>query len=473
MAGAERKWIEVNPWRNSPPRERDRRRSTAQFPTSGVVTPRYYRIQTCQEGSACACQSRITLLLSLKRNGVSANMSSQGSLTKEHPLSTLDQTILLIRPGMTYADLRRVAAEASHPDAAAIVANRFLLIKAGRIAYDGFLSLLETNDISSPFVRKTMYLTWCWRDLRLRSFIREVVADKSGRWQPEALMDKSQASFFEKWFKPPSARKVRSNIEHFFTETRILDPRSGTISLGEDIQDWLQVAMRVAAQHEPNRQRQLRMLQNPAFFLIQENLNSLADFTSAFALTNTDLITTSTEELLDDQLDADRSIEDEGRTWSDRNEISFAKTAASWVDPSVELERAQSTHLMLERILAKRLRERGIVAKATALIDEFFIVDEVTVLVEIKSCTDLNMRHQVRRGIAQLLEYRFLYRKSLNSHAVMLLLLLGTAPPRALRWVIEFARTQGIVVGWHDYRTERLLTSRPVPHALSGFFEVS
>lgn len=100
-------------------------------------------------------------------------VSSFGSLTKEPPLSTLDATLQAAKPGMNYADLLAFARAdgSTHKDAPGLISKRFLLVDStGKIAYDYFLSLLNTHDIRSPFIRKVMYFVWAYRDETYKAF---------------------------------------------------------------------------------------------------------------------------------------------------------------------------------------------------------------------------------------------------------------------------------------------------------------
>jgi len=83
--------------------------------------------------------------------------ADRGSLTKEFPLSQIDETILAIRPGMTYDQVRELAHVQGRSSIPALLDNRFLLFGDDRVIYDRFLSLVNSETISSPRVRKIMY----------------------------------------------------------------------------------------------------------------------------------------------------------------------------------------------------------------------------------------------------------------------------------------------------------------------------
>lgn len=89
------------------------------------------------------------------------------------------------------------------------------------------------------------------------------------------------------------------------------------------------------------------------------------------------------------------------------------------------------------------------------------------VLVEIKSCHRGNLHSQVRRGVAQLFEYRFRYRALLGENPV-LVLIIETAPAYDQRWLREYLESLGILLAWKDSQANRLVTASPIPAQLEG-----
>jgi hypothetical protein len=89
-------WIELDPWRNSPASQtRDRGRSTAPLPTSGVVMTQTFLPNATQENSTDSRQNfaKITLLWKLdlgKRCARSRKVISR--MFAEHPMSTLKES---------------------------------------------------------------------------------------------------------------------------------------------------------------------------------------------------------------------------------------------------------------------------------------------------------------------------------------------------------------------------------------------
>jgi len=93
----------------------------------------------------------------------------------------------------------------------------------------------------------------------------------------------------------------------------------------------------------------------------------------------------------------------EQRTSRAYQEITFFKDQA-------KLERATNAHIALVNLVAKRIREKGGIPKSNQLIDLAVRLDQDYIF-EMKSTNDDNVRSQVRKGMSQLYEYRYLQNK--------------------------------------------------------------
>jgi hypothetical protein len=99
---------------------------------------------------------------------------AHGSLSKEFPLSQIDQTIQAIQQGWDFDTLRHYAEQSTNGSIPTLLEHQFLLVdRERRIGYDRFLSLVSSEPLSSPRARKVMYFTWFFRDDRLRQIICE------------------------------------------------------------------------------------------------------------------------------------------------------------------------------------------------------------------------------------------------------------------------------------------------------------
>jgi len=384
-----------------------------------------------------------------------------GSLTKELRLPDLDATIEAITPNMEYSTLLDIARKdpRMHRDAPGLVRERFLLVDAGKIVYDLFLSLVKAEGITSPRVRKAMYFVWVYRDERVRRFILERIAGPDGLWSAGRLRDKSNADFFEKWFRPRTCAKVRSNIEFFFKETGLLRGNSIDLDLADG---WLPLALQIGSQHEPDIARRKAMTHAPAEFVLVNDMNGLFNAT-ADRLRSAKLSAPLIEEPLEDQsIPIPPSAMGEGTEWKRRAPASSRRKSTIATVDLVARERANRSHFLLERIAARLARRAGYKPRYNNCIDLYWRAGNLTFLAEMKSCHRGNMHAQVRRGISQLLEYRYVFRSILGDD-VQMVLILETEPSLELNWLTAYMLSIGIMLAWKEASSEVIRTACPVP----------
>jgi len=394
--------------------------------------------------------------------------SSLGSLTKEPPLAKLDATVRAIRPGMAYNELLDYAARHTHADAPGLLAKRFLLLDPNNvIVYDRFLSLASTEGLDSPRVRKVMYLVWALRDERVRRFISERVASRDGKWRISALRNKANSRFLEEWLQPSSAKKARSNIEFFLQETGIYDPTGpGTIHL--ELGDaWLPEAMQVAAQHEPDPAIRAAMTAAPAEFLVSRGWHGLVNATPEELGSVRGGPSPEADPLEDAVIEMPRGRPGPGRPWAPPEPRAGRRRGGTFQVNHVAHERASRAHQLLERLMAEAAASRRYEPLHNENIDLYFETPTGTVLAEIKSCHRNNVHSQIRRGVSQLLEYRYFYRDLLG-HTVSPVLVIETPLPRDKAWLVEFLGTLGITLIWKEPEGARLVTAATIPDSLRG-----
>lgn len=393
--------------------------------------------------------------------------TSLGSLTKEFPLSQIDRTILAIRPGVTLNQLRQFAEANTHVAIPALLAHRFLLVGTnGRVVYDRFLSLVASEGISSPRLRKIMYFVWALRDPRIGRFIIEVVADENGKWRARELTKKVNEKFFRQFFEPRTAPKVRSNFEYFLVEAGILDPQGEAVHL--ELEDgWLVDGMQIAAQHERNAARRRAMTSAPADFLLAESLHGLANATSDELHGYAGLALTEPEPLEDLELPAIRARRAVGRSWDRPKPSVSTRTASHLLIDSVARERASAAHWTLEKLTRDAAVAVGYDPKQNQQIDMYFLTQAGPVLAEMKSCVRGNLHGQVRRGVGQLFEYRYLFRDMIDGKDLTLLLVIEMPPVRDQMWLVAYLESIGIMLAWKDPDTEKIVSASPIPAALS------
>jgi hypothetical protein len=123
-------------------------------------------------------------------------------------------------------------------------------------------------------------------------------------------------------------------------------------------------------------------------------------------------------------------------------------------------ERATRTHEGVRLALALELENRGFLVWEDQLVDLYAELPSATALYEVKSITPDNWRSQVRKGVAQLKEYRFLQALP----GAPLYLVLSQPPPED--WVLELLAVEyGIGVLWN---TEHGFAGPSARSALGG-----
>lgn len=93
----------------------------------------------------------------------------------------------------------------------------------------------------------------------------------------------------------------------------------------------------------------------------------------------------------------------EQRTIKAREEVAYFKDQA-------KLDRSTNAHSTLVNLVAQRIRSNGGIPKSNQLIDLAVRFDHDYIF-EMKSTTDDNIKSQVRKGMSQLYEYRYLQNK--------------------------------------------------------------
>ncbi len=154
--------------------------------------------------------------------------------------------------------------------------------------------------------------------------------------------------------------------------------------------------------------------------------------------TNVIVYTDDTEPLLPSQWDLAEYKEVARRTRMARKTISYTVE-------DVLRERANTTHEKLTNLVASQLRKHGSVPRQNQFIDLAATIREDLFIFEVKSTTPKNIREQVRRGVSQLYEYRYIQR----APTAKLVLVLQNPLPIELRWMNEYlSEDRGILPVW-------------------------
>jgi hypothetical protein len=394
---------------------------------------------------------------------------NRGSLSKEPRHSKLEATLRAIRPGMQYQTILRYSRTHTHRDAPGLLKQRFLLINEDdSIAYDHFLSLVAAHGVSAPLIRKIMLFLWAYRDERIRRYICECIASSSGLWSIRKLVDKNSGKFFEKWVRPATAKKARSNFEFFLVETGIFDPVSQTIHLELD-DGWLEQAAIVCAQHESDLSIREELLANPVMFLKSRGWLGLLNAKSVPTTRASPLLLVDATPLEDAAIEIRPLSKSIAADWDRKSPTVSGKATTTANVDLISRERANLSHYTLEKQLADLVRGRGLTPKYNQNIDLFFETANGSVLVEIKSCNHNNFHSQLRKAISQLFEYRFVYEALVTENSAMMVLM-ETAPPKRKSWLADYAASVGIVLAWIDPKSREIVSkSTSLPESLTGF----
>jgi len=108
-----------------------------------------------------------------------------------------------------------------------------------------------------------------------------------------------------------------------------------------------------------------------------------------------------TEPLLPEPRNLDVYLEVEQRASKAAASIQVLKDQAS-------VERANQAHITLVNLVASKLRSVGCIPRCNQLVDLAARYDDIPYIFEMKSITAKNVRSQIRSGLSQLYEYRYL-----------------------------------------------------------------
>lgn len=110
-----------------------------------------------------------------------------------------------------------------------------------------------------------------------------------------------------------------------------------------------------------------------------------------------------------------------------------SKAIAVLVDEA-KRDRATASHRMLTNMMARKIREAGAVPKRNRLIDLSARLYGRVYLFEMKSTTEVNTLEQIRRGVSQLYEYRYIHQIG----DAKLVLVIENPLPGNVMWLIKY-----------------------------------
>lgn len=121
-----------------------------------------------------------------------------------------------------------------------------------------------------------------------------------------------------------------------------------------------------------------------------------------------------------------------------------AADTITYYKDQAKLERANNAHIRLVNLVAKRISDAGSTPKSNQLVDLAANV-EGDFLFEMKSITESNTRDQVRKGVSQLQEYKYLQ----NKKEAKLVLVIENKLDNKNSWLLDYLEDyQGINLIW-------------------------
>ena len=90
--------------------------------------------------------------------------------------------------------------------------------------------------------------------------------------------------------------------------------------------------------------------------------------------------------------------------------------------------------------------------------DLYFETPHGVVLAEMKSCDNKNVHSQVRKGVSQLFEYRYVYEDMVGRNPA-LILVIEAELPRNKAWLLEYLSSLGITLAWKVTQENTVVSS--------------
>ena len=358
--------------------------------------------------------------------------------------------------------MEQLKAVAPNPEIGPVVCARWLQFQNGRIVRDRFLSLAEAEGLESPRMRKILYGVFALRDSRIRNFVVQRIATAAGVWQPDEVVRKSNAGYFD----GAARAKVRSNFEFFLVNAGIFE--SGIVHL--ELEDgWLQDAVAVVSQYEDAPETRALMVADPIGYIIGEELQGLANTTVEQLRGAPPMAQPEADPSDDAEIDQAAPMIPRtriGQRWNRQPPEFQERQRAIVFNNAVARERASAAHYSIERLLVDAAIRADRDPRSTVNIDAYFAADEGSFLAEVKSCHVQNIHSQIRRGISQLLEYEHLFGDYVG-RPIAKMLVLEMRPSGSKAWLINYLTALGIFVCWRSPDGSRIQSTVAIPAALT------
>ena len=133
------------------------------------------------------------------------------------------------------------------------------------------------------------------------------------------------------------------------------------------------------------------------------------------------------------------------------NEIRQNTKSISVLIDEAQRDRALKSHRMLTHLMAEKIRGTGAIPKRNPYIDLSARIGREIYLFEMKSTNDGNAHDQVRKGISQLYEYRYIQ----QIQEAKLVLVIENPLPEKLSWVSTYlVKDRNILFVWDGNRKD-------------------
>jgi len=125
--------------------------------------------------------------------------------------------------------------------------------------------------------------------------------------------------------------------------------------------------------------------------------------------------------------------------------VASKQEAIAYFVDRAKRERASTSHETLVNLMAEKLRKRGAIPKANRYVDLSARYEGTDYLFEMKSTTEDNPHSQIRRGLSQLYEYRYIQ----NVKEAKLVLVIENPLPKENQWMKDYLiKDRGVLLVW-------------------------
>ena len=136
---------------------------------------------------------------------------------------------------------------------------------------------------------------------------------------------------------------------------------------------------------------------------------------------------------------------DIGEYQEQAHRVASKQEAIKYYVDCAKRERAVTSHETLVSLMAEHLRQSGAIPKANRYVDLSARWEDDDYLFEMKSTTEDNPHSQIRRGLSQLYEYRYIQ----NVKEAKLVLVIENPLPKQNQWMEDYLiNDRGVLLVW-------------------------